>query len=394
MKRSFVITELLKKKRDGGTLDAEELEWLIRNYVKGAIPDYQMSAFLMAVYFRGMSSDELLNFVRIMRDSGAKLDLSRVPGFHLDKHSTGGVGDKISLVLAPVLASLGLSVPMISGRGLGHSGGTLDKLEAIPGLKTRIPVQRFVEILSQVGFVIAGQTEDMVPADKKLYALRDATATVDSIPLVVGSILSKKLAEDLDGLILDVKTGKGAFFPKKKDAVQLARILVEIATEFGVITRALLTSMDQPVGYAVGNWLEVVETVDCLTNQGPEDTMELVEALAVLALQVSGDRHPLNHQLARIRKAISSGEAFDRFLRYVSLMGGDPAILEHPERFPLPKPVVYTAPREGYIEDLDAYRIGMAAFYAGAGRLKVEDPVDAVAGIRLHKKNGRLGSAG
>ena len=380
--------ELIRKKRDGGHLSPDELSDFVLEYARDRIPDYQMAAFLMAVFFRGMDEAEMVSLVRSMRNSGTPLDLADIPGFKIDKHSTGGVGDKISLILAPLWASLGLTVPMISGRGLGHSGGTLDKLESVPGLQTRIPVERFKQILAEVGFVIAGQTEQMVPADKKMYALRDATATVESVPLVVGSILSKKLSEDLDALVLDVKTGKGAFFRSQEKATELARALLMVSREFGVPARALLTSMEQPIGWAVGNWVEVVESVECLQGNCPEDTWRLVEELTVLALELSGVRESRAELLRAQRENVASGEAMERFLKYVHAMGGDVRAVEQPERFALPEPVVFASPASGFVAELDAFHVGMAAFYAGAGRKKMSDPVDPAAGIRVLKKVG------
>ena len=386
--------ELIRKKRNGSALSEEELERFVRWYSEGKLPDYQMAAFLMAVYFQGMDEKEMVTLVRAMRDSGRPLDLSGLPGFKIDKHSTGGVGDKISLILAPLWASMGLAVPMISGRGLGHSGGTLDKLESIPGLQTRIPARRFKEILREVGFVIAGQTDEIVPADRKMYALRDATATVESMPLVVGSILSKKLSEDLDGLVLDVKTGKGAFFRKKKEAAELAHALVHVSRKFGVPAKALLTNMDQPLGWASGNWVEVLESLECLRGEGPEDTLTLVRELAVLGFRISGDGRPEKEILQEINRKLQGGEAFERFLRYVRAMGGEVAVLEHPERFPLPEALPILSSKTGYVKEVDAFHVGLAAFYAGAGRRVMSDDVDPAAGIRLLKKIGDSVSEG
>ncbi|HDL18482.1 MAG TPA: thymidine phosphorylase [Bacteroidetes bacterium] len=391
---NYFPAEIIRKKRNGLPLSGDEIGFFVRQYVAGKIPDYQMSAFLMAVFFKGMNRQEMVALVESMKNSGSVLKLDDVDGFKLDKHSTGGVGDKISLILAPVLASLGIYVPMISGRGLAHSGGTLDKLEAIPGLNTRISLHKFREILLSAGFVIAGQTEELVPADRKIYALRDATATIESLPLVVASIMSKKLAEDLDGLVLDVKTGKGAFFPDKNDALQLAGNLITVGKDFDVNVRALLTNMDQPVGMACGNWVEVVEAVDCLTGNGPQDTMTEVFALATDALQIAGIGWPETDMQAKLQDAIDSGTAMEQFLHYVKMMGGDTRVLEKLSRYALVKPVVVKAERTGFVAELDARQIGIAAMLAGAGRKNAEDIVDPDAGILLKVKIGDFVRAG
>jgi len=384
----IIPTEIIQQKRNGGSLSSVQLREFIRQYVAGNIPDYQMSALLMAIFFRGLDADELVTLVRTMRDSGKVLHLSDITGFKIDKHSTGGVGDKISLILAPLLACLGIIVPMISGRGLGHTGGTLDKLESIPGLQTRISLTKFKRILREVGFVIAGQTDEIVPADRRIYALRDATATVESLPLVVSSILSKKLAEDLDGLILDVKTGTGAFFPKQEDAIQLASRLIAVGEDFGIRVRALLTRMDQPVGVKVGNWLEVCETVACLQGKGPTDTMFEVYALALLALRAAGFTDDSSELLSQLKQAISSGAAMERFLLYVRLIGGDIQVIENTARCPLPPAIPIIAVKSGFVTELNAYQIGIASALAGAGRQRAEDSIDPVAGIHLHAKIG------
>lgn len=391
---NYFPAEIIRKKRDGLPLTRDEIGFFVQNYVAGKIPDYQMSAFLMAVFFTGMNRQEMVALVAFMKNSGSVLQLDDVDGFKLDKHSTGGVGDKISLILAPVLASLGIYVPMISGRGLAHSGGTLDKLEAIPGLTTRISLQKFSDILQEVGFVIAGQTEELVPADRKIYALRDATATIESLPLVVASIMSKKLAEDLDGLVLDVKTGKGAFFPDKEDALHLAGNLITVGEDFGVNVRALLTNMDQPVGMACGNWIEVAEAVDCLTGNGPQDTMTEVFALATAALRIAGVDWPETVLQKKLQDVIDSGAAMEKFLRYAKLMGGDTGVLEKLSRYVLPEPVAVPAERTGFVVELNARQIGVAAMLAGAGRKNAEDVIDSDAGIMLKVKIGDFVRAG
>lgn len=384
----FNPVEIIRAKRNKEEIPGELLSQFIMEFAKSNIPDYQMTAFMMAVYFQGMNLAEMRSLVHAMRGSGNQLDLSGISGAKLDKHSTGGVGDKISLVLAPLLAGMDLVVPMISGRGLGHSGGTLDKLESIPGLKTEIPLSKIRELIKRNGFVIAGQTNELVPADRKMYALRDTTATVESLPLVVGSIMSKKLSEDLDGLILDIKTGKGSFFPNEKDARQLAKLLINVGEEFGVKTRALLTNMNTPIGYAVGNWLEVYESIECLNGNGPQDTMELVYSLAIVALQLSGDSRPVDNILVDLQEAISNGVAMEKFKNYVNEVGGDVRCIENYQDYELPASVDVLASKHGYIAALDAYEIGVATNMAGAGRLKTSDTVDPTAGILLNKKVG------
>ncbi|RPI02755.1 MAG: thymidine phosphorylase, partial [Ignavibacteriae bacterium] len=279
------VVELIRKKREGGSLAEEEFRYLITGYVEGKVPDYQMSAFLMACYFRGMSSEETLTFTRLMLRSGEVIDLSEISGVKVDKHSTGGVGDKVSLILAPMVAACGVPVPMISGRGLGHTGGTLDKLESIPGFRTALSITEYKEVIKKVGAVMIGQTKEIAPADKKMYALRDVTATVECIPLIAGSIMSKKLAEGIDALVLDVKTGRGAFMQTRERSSELARTLVDIGNGFGKETVGFITAMDQPLGVAIGNWLEVVESVECLrgtrgTNDASSDLMEVTFVLS------------------------------------------------------------------------------------------------------------------
>lgn len=384
----FFPAEIIRKKRDGYPLSKTEIAQFVNSYVSGKIPDYQMSALLMAVFYQGMNSDEMITLVDVMKNSGNVLQLSDVPGFKIDKHSTGGVGDKISLVLAPLLACFDLVVPMISGRGLAHSGGTLDKLESIPGLNTKISFSKFKSILKEVGFVIAGQTDELVPADRKIYALRDATATIESLPLVVASILSKKLAEDLDGLILDVKTGTGAFFSDKDAAINVAANLISVGEDFGVQVKALLTNMDQPIGFASGNWIEVDEAIRCLLGSGPQDTMEVVYSIALKALQIAGFTNNEDKLKSKLKAEIESGNAYLKFMKYVRLMGGDIAYIQDLDLFSLKNPIQIKAEKSGYISKIDAYQIGLAAMLAGAGRKNAEDDVDPGAGVRLFHKVG------
>ncbi len=319
--------ELIRKKREGLELTREELRQLIDGYVAGTIPDYQMSAWLMAVVFRGMTEAETSAFTDLMLHSGAVFDLSDIPGVKVDKHSTGGVGDKVSLILAPMVAACGVPVPMISGRGLGHTGGTLDKLESIPGFRTAIPMDEYRAIIAECGLVLAGQTAEVVPADRKLYALRDVTATVEAIPLIAGSIMSKKLAEGIDALVLDIKTGNGAFMREERDSVALARALVDIGNRAGKRTIGFVTGMDQPLGKAVGNWLEVVESVDCLKGKPVADLMEVTYVLGGAMVYLGGKAPDIASGMKLCREAIYSGRALEKFLALVRRQGGDLSFL-------------------------------------------------------------------
>jgi pyrimidine-nucleoside phosphorylase len=387
--------ELIHAKRDGGVLAAEDVRALVDGYVSGAVPDYQMSAFCMAVFFRGMTAEETAALTEAMLRSGDVLDLSDLPGVKVDKHSTGGVGDKVSIALAPIAAACGLVVPMISGRGLGHTGGTLDKLEAIPGFQVRLPVERFREILARVGACLIGQTERLAPADRKLYALRDVTATVESIPLIAASILSKKLAEGIDALVLDVKVGKGAFMKTRADAEALADALCAIGRSFGKTVSALLTAMDEPLGRAVGNALEVKEALELLRGGGPADLRACTEELAVEML-LSGRAAPDRAAaLDRVRAAVSSGRALEKLLAICDAQGGDPRALEDPSRLPAaPVRSEVRAPRAGWVQAIDAEEIGLAAMALGAGRARVEDAIDPAVGIVLEKKVGDAVASG
>ena len=388
------VAVLIQKKRDGGELSQDELRFLISGYVAGTIPDYQISAFLMACYFRGMSDAETVLFTRLMLESGTTIDLKDVPGIKVDKHSTGGVGDKVSLILGPIVASCGVPVPMISGRGLGHTGGTLDKLETIPGFRTNLGVEEFKRVLKQTGIVMIGQTGQLAPADRKMYALRDVTATIECIPLIAGSIMSKKLAEGTDALVLDVKVGRGAFMKTNADAVTLTRTLVDIGLSFGKETMGFITSMDQPLGIAVGNWLEVVECVECLSGKrgrsdGSSDLMEIVHVLSGAMLMLGGKAGSVPEGVARSREAIASGQAARTFRAMVKAQGGDESVLENPENRPHSTwSVEVLADATGYVYDLDALAIGLASLRLGAGRTRMEDSIDPNAGILLTKKVG------
>ncbi len=384
----MVFKEIIARKRDGHELRDEEIAFFIRGVTDGTIPDYQIAALLMAIYLRGMTDRETVALTREMMHSGEVLDLSDIPGPKVDKHSTGGVGDKISLPLAPLVASLGVVVPMISGRALGHTGGTLDKLESIPGYRTDLSVSEFKEALRTVGVAIIGQTGELAPADRRLYALRDATATVSSVPLITSSILSKKLAEGIDGLVLDVKTGSGAFMRRYEDARALARSMVAITRGVGKKVVALITNMDQPLGWAVGNALEVVEAVEILQNRGPEDTTELTKTLAVEMLLLAGRARTPEDARQQVDQALASGRAYAKWQEMVRHQGGDPEAVLQPEfiRTRFQEPVA--APESGYLAAYDTYALGMAATVLGAGRLTKEDRIDPAVGLRVFKKVG------
>jgi len=388
-KQSFNPVSLIRKKRDGGTLQEREIENLIDAYTKDELPDYQMSAFLMATFLNGLNDEEAAALTKSMLHSGIVLDLSDIPGVKVDKHSTGGVGDKLSLILAPIVAACGVPVPMISGRGLGHTGGTLDKLESIPGFTVDISLERYREILRDENMVLAGQTEDIAPADKRLYALRDVTATVESIPLIAGSIMSKKLAEGIDALVLDVKFGSGAFMKKKEDAIRLAETLVGIGAQFGKETIAYLTNMEQPLGYAVGNWLEVKESIDGLRGDGPDDVMEISHLLAGTMIYLGKKASTVDEGVEKSKAAVADGSAFKKWVDIVKAHGGDTAVIEHPNSYRYASHIEpVKSKKSGYITEVDAFAMGLISLELGAGRRAKEDNVDPAAGFVLHKKVG------
>jgi pyrimidine-nucleoside phosphorylase len=387
--------DIVKKKRDGGELTSEELAFLIQNYAKGQIPDYQISAFLMAVFFRGMSDNEMFAMTREMRRSGFEFDLSTIPGHKVDKHSTGGVGDKTSLVIAPVLAAAGVIVPMLSGRALAHTGGTLDKLESIPGFNVRLSSGQFKEILSRVGACLIGQSEEIVPADRKLYALRDVTATVESHPLIAASIMSKKLAEGIDGLVLDVKTGSGAFMKRQEDAERLAQAMVTIGKASGKKVIALVTDMNQPLGEWVGNSLEIIECLEVLKGGGPKDLTALCEELSAYCL-VLGERASGLEEARRIYQGlIEAGAGFDKFVEIVRAQGGNTASLEDTSLLPHARcKAAVKASESGYINEIDTEKVGLAMCILGAGRETVESAIDPAVGMQVHKKLGDFAAKG
>ncbi len=389
------IGDIILRKRDGERLSDAELRYFVQGYTEGRIPDYQAAAYLMAVYFRGMDSRELAVWTDCMMRSGELLDLSRLQGRKIDKHSTGGVGDKVSICLAPLVAACGVGVPMISGRGLGHTGGTLDKLEAIPGFCVDIPPECFVDIVEDIGFCMAGQTESLVPADRKLYALRDVTATVESVPLIASSILSKKLAEGIDGLVMDVKVGRGAFMKTMEDALELADTIVELGGQMGTRVVALITGMDQPLGNAVGNALETREALEVLMGKGPDDLVELTLTLAAEMLLLGEAAGSLEEGRAKAKRAIEDGSALERMGRLISRQNGDPRVIEDLKLLPSAKHrKEVRSPSDGWIESVDAEKIGRAAMRLGAGRDTKDDVIDPAVGLVLHRKVGEKVAAG
>jgi pyrimidine-nucleoside phosphorylase len=381
--------ELIAKKRDGGTLSDVEIRSLIDGYVDGQVTDYQMSALAMAVFFQGMEPAETAALTLAMRDSGQVLDLSSVPGVKVDKHSTGGVGDKVSLCLAPLMAAVGVPVPMISGRGLGHTGGTLDKLEAIPGFRVDLTIDELVRQVGDVGCALVGQTADLAPADKRLYALRDVTATVESVPLITASILSKKLAEGIDALVLDVKVGRGAFMKSQEQARRLARSLVRVGGLAGKRVSALLTTMDAPLGRTVGNALETAEAIGLLHGEAPADLLDCTMVLGSEMLRLAGLETKRSAAQKRLARAIEDGSALAKMKDIVQAQGGDPRVVDEPDRLPsAPVTSNVKATEDGFVTGVDALELGWSSVALGAGRRKVEDAVDPAVGIFLHKKPG------
>ncbi|MFH1259743.1 MAG: thymidine phosphorylase [Elusimicrobiota bacterium] len=382
--------EIIRKKRDGKNLTPVEIKFFVENFMQGKIADYQMSAFLMAVFFSGMNSEETLCFTGLLKDSGKTFNLSSVSGPKVDKHSTGGVGDGISLALAPLISVCGIVVPMVAGRALGHTGGTLDKLESIPGFKVNLSREGFLRQLKKIGVAIIGQSKDLVPADKIIYSLRDVTATVDSAPLIVSSIISKKIAEGSTHLVVDVKTGSGAFMRRLVDAWALARSLVNTGKKSGIAVKALITDMSQPLGEAIGNSLEVKQAIEILKGGGPEDFRRLLLELGGWMLVMAKKAKNLEQAKQKLQEVISNGAGLEKFAELVKAQGGDPKIIEHPDKI-LPKArrvSVVTSPKEGYVYSLDTRLIGEAATVLGAGRAKIDDSIDPAAGIIIKKKLG------
>jgi pyrimidine-nucleoside phosphorylase len=378
------IVELIRAKRDGEELTDAALRRIIREYTDGQIPDYQMAALLMAIFIRGFNARELATWTHAMLESGDRMDWSHLPALAVDKHSTGGVGDKISIPLAPAVAACGAAVPMVSGRGLGHTGGTLDKLESIPGFRTRIPLAEARTLMERLSLVMMGQTDEVAPADRKLYALRDVTGTVDSIPLISSSIMSKKLAEGISGLVLDVKCGSGAFMKSLDRARQLATTLAGIGGRCGCTTVALITRMDRPLGICVGNALEMRESIEVLRGGGPEDIRELTIALGAEMLVLARVAPDLATGRQRLAKSLDDGSALARFAAMVEGQGGDPRVAHDLSLLPAASDVVvWESPTQGFIESIDTERIGQACRALGAGRERAEDPIDPAVGFEV-----------
>src|SRR5215472_8932763 len=387
--------DLILRKRGGDELGVEEIQFLVNGYTTGQIPDYQMSAFLMATYFSGMTDRELSAMTECMMQSGEVVTLSEIPGVKVDKHSTGGVGDKTSLICAPIAAAAGVVVPMVSGRGLGHTGGTLDKLESIPGFRTDLTLDQFRAQLASLGLCFIGQTEEIAPADKRLYALRDVTGTVESIPLIASSIMSKKMAEGVDALVLDVKVGNGAFMKKQVDARRLAQAMVGIGRRLDKRVQALITDMNQPLGYAIGNALEIMEVSQTLQNAGPADLTKLCLELAARMIFLGKKAGSLDEARRLAEKHLVDGSAYQLFKKVVAAQGGNPQALDKFELLPNATGMrEVTSPRAGYVAAIDAEDIGVASNMIGAGREKKEDAIDPAVGIILEVKTGEKVDAG
>ena len=381
--------DLIMKKRNGGVLSTEEIRFMIEGYTRGEIPDYQMSAMTMAIYFQGMNKKETLDLTLAMADSGDHLDLSGIAGIKVDKHSTGGVGDKTSLAVTPIVAACGLKVAKMSGRGLGHTGGTIDKLESFPGFHTDISEETFINNVNNIGLAIMGQTADLAPADKKLYALRDVTATVDNISLIASSIMSKKLAAGADAIVLDVKTGSGAFMKTEEDSVNLATAMTEIGTGAGREMHAVVSDMDQPLGFAVGNALEVKEAIDTLCGKGPKDFTELVMTLSAVLLMAGKVAKDMEEAKALCREVIENGKAFSKFKEFIAAQGGDASFADHPEKLPEASlKIEVPSPASGYVQHIACDEIGICSLILGGGRETKESDIDLSVGIVLQKKVG------
>jgi len=389
------MVDLIEKKRDGIELTAEEISFLVSGYTKGEIPDYQMSAFSMAVYFKGMTKQEQADFTMAMVNSGDTIELSDIEGIKVDKHSTGGVGDTTTLVLAPLVASVGVPVAKMSGRGLGHTGGTIDKLESVSGFHVEIDNEEFIRLVNQNKVAVIGQSGNLTPADKKLYALRDVTATVNSIPLIASSIMSKKIAAGADAICLDVKTGAGAFMKDLDDAKELARTMVDIGNNVGRNTMAIISDMSQPLGYAIGNALEVKEAIDTLKGQGPADLEELCLVLGSQMVLLAKKASSLEEARGMLEESIKSGKALETFKTFLASQGGDASVVDSPEKLPKAKyEFEFEAETDGYVSEIVADSIGTAAMLLGAGRATKESTIDLAVGLVLRKKIGDKVSKG
>ena len=383
------MVDLIEKKRDGNELSKEEIEYIVTNYTNGKIPDYQVSALLMAIFYQDMTNEEITNLTLAIANSGDVIDLSSLEGIKVDKHSTGGVGDTTTLILAPLVASVGVTVAKMSGRGLGYTGGTLDKLEAIPGFQIELSDEEFVRIVNESKVAVIGQSGNLAPADKKLYALRDVTATVDSLPLIASSIMSKKIAAGADAIVLDVTTGDGAFMKNIEDARRLAKTMTSIGKLANRETVAVISDMSEPLGEAIGNSLEVVEAIETLQGNGPEDLVEMCYALGSQMVVLAGKAKTTDEARTLLQEALESGKALAKFKEMIQNQGGDPAIVEHPERILTAR---YTmelpAKQSGVVSKIVANELGIAAMMLGAGRKTKEEDIDHAVGLKLHKKIG------
>ena len=383
------MVDMISKKRDGHALSSEEIKFIIDGYTKGEIPDYQMSSLAMAIYFQDMTDEERAALTMAMVESGDQIDLSNIEGIKVDKHSTGGVGDTTTLVLAPLVAALGIPVAKMSGRGLGHTGGTIDKLESVEGFHVEISEDEFIQLVNEAKIAVIGQTGNLTPADKKIYALRDVTGTVNSIPLIASSIMSKKIAAGADAIVLDVKTGKGAFMQTVEDAEALAHAMVKIGNQVGRQTMAIISDMNQPLGRAIGNALELKEAIDTLKGQGPEDLTELVLTLGAQMVVLAQKAETLEDARAQLQSVIDNGAAVEKFKTFLSNQGGDASVVDDPSKLPTAK---YTfelpAKQSGVVSEMVANEIGIASMMLGAGRQTKEDDIDLAVGLVLHKKIG------
>lgn len=383
------MVDIISKKRDGEELSTEEINFFVEGYTKGTIPDYQASSLAMAIYFQDMNDRERSDLTMAMVNSGETIDLSAIEGIKVDKHSTGGVGDTTTLVLAPLVAALGVPVAKMSGRGLGHTGGTIDKLESIKGFHVEITKDQFIELVNRDKVAVIGQTGNLTPADKKLYALRDVTGTVNSIPLIASSIMSKKIAAGADAIVLDVKTGAGAFMKTDKDAENLAHAMVKIGNSVGRNTMAIISDMSQPLGFAIGNALEVKEAIDTLKGEGPEDLTELVLTLGSQMVVLAKKANTLEEARKKLVEVIKNGKALDKFKLFLKNQGGDPSVVDNPEKLPQAKYKIDVPAKEsGFISNIVADEVGIAAMLLGAGRATKEDTIDLAVGLMLHKKVG------
>lgn len=385
----MIPSEIIKQKRNGNEISHTQIKDFINGYLSEEIPDYQMSALLMAIFFNGMTESEISALVDVMLNSGKRMDFTHHANYVADKHSTGGVGDKVSIILGPLLAAAGIAIPMLSGRSLGHTGGTLDKLETIPGFKVDINLDDFRKQVDSIGIAMIGQTKDICPADRRMYALRDVTGTIESIPLICGSIMSKKIAEGIRGLVLDIKTGNGAFMKNIDDAHKLGDTLTKIGNAFNINTDVVYTSMNQPLGKTAGLWCEIRESIDGLKGNGPDDTMQVTFDLGAKLILQAGLSKTQSEAIALQNELISNGKAYEKFLEMVEYQGGNPQDIENYNQLHQPKfSKSLKADKSGYIQSMDTYKIGLATIELGCGRKKTTDAVDPTAGIEFYKKIG------